>query len=88
MAKSIKELLKKMHKKKELVSLEKQDKENGVVNNWTSCYVKGKKVFVRGECSNSSPSSRNALLTITHGKTNKIIGNYNLGLHQALRFPK
>ena len=88
MTKTIEQLIQKMHKNGELLSLQKQDGENEVKHNFTSCYVKGKKVFIRGEYLNPSSSSRKALLTLTHGETNEIIGKFHYWwFYQTWLFP-
>ena len=74
MTKSIEQLIKKMFNNGKLQSLQQQDAKNGVKHNFTSCYVEEKQIIFRGEYNNPSSSSRNALLTMTCGKTNQILG--------------
>ena len=74
MTKQIDQLIKKMHDNGKLLSLQSQDSQNGVKHNWTSCYVKKKQMIVRGEHGKPSSLSRNALLTLTNGKTNQVMG--------------
>ena len=79
MVKPIKQLVKKMFKNGELISFGIQDMKNGVNSNYASCYMKGKKVLFRGECNmltSSTSTSRNMLLTVTDGKTQKILGKF------------
>ena len=74
MTKPIEQLIKEIKKNEELLSFQKQDQKNGVKNNHTSCYVKEKKVIIRGERDNPSSSSRKALLSVTHAETNEFLG--------------
>ena len=76
MTKHIEQLIKKIHQNGKLLSLQQQDQQNGVKNNFTSCYVEENKMLFRGEFDNPS-SSRKALLTMTNMETNEILGKIN-----------
>ena len=66
MEQNVKDLVKSVFSNPQTATLQEKNSEIGMIQNYTSKYIKSIKCIIRGECFNPNSSKRNAVMTGTH----------------------